>query len=56
MRILFDFLIIRSPPDYVLSKTADFSHYQKNLYKGEIEGNFLNTTFGGLKLNHYLAQ
>ena len=24
--------------------------------KGEIESNFLNTTFGGLKLNNYLVQ
>ena len=24
--------------------------------KGEIEGKFLNTPIGGLKLNHYLVQ
>ena len=24
--------------------------------KGELESNFLDTTFGGLKLNHYLVQ
>ena len=50
------FALLLSPPDDVLSKTADLNHFKKNEKKGEIESYLLNTLSGGLKLNYYLVQ
>ena len=55
--VKFLYYLLLSPPDDVLSKTADLSHFSYRLEKkGEKESNFLNTPSGGLKLNHYLVQ
>ena len=56
MRILFLFLIIPSPISYRSCFIKKKSRFQSLKKKGEIESNFLDTTFGGLKLNPYLVQ
>ena len=53
---IFFLRLLLYPPDDVLTKTADLSHFFYFIKKGEIKCNFLNTPSGGLKLSHYFVQ